>query len=56
MQVPRHVHDRSTFVFATALAIDLLNILFEHRSTRLDFVLLPACIKGLATTTNVLVR
>ena len=44
-QIPHYVHDRSTFAFAAALTIDLLNVLFEQRATRLDLVLLPAFIK-----------
>ena len=44
---PHYVHDRSTFAFAAALTIDLLNVLFEQRATRLDLLLLPAFIKVL---------
>ena len=50
------VYDRSSFIYATALAIDVLNIIFERKSTRLDMVMLPAFIKGMATTTNMMVR
>ena len=46
-QVPHCLHDRSTFAFAAALTIDLLNVLFEQRATRLDLLLLPAFIKVL---------
>jgi hypothetical protein len=53
-QVPSSFYDRSVAVFGTALAIDVLNSLFELRTTKLDFALLPCLIKGLATTTNVL--
>ncbi|GLC39538.1 Hexokinase-3 [Pleodorina starrii] len=55
-QVPLAVYDRSTSIFLTALAIDLLNIVFERQTIKLDCVLLPAFIKGMASTTNVLVR
>ncbi|KXZ46245.1 hypothetical protein GPECTOR_45g115 [Gonium pectorale] len=54
--VPAAVYDRSTSIFLTALAIDLLNILFERQTIKLDCVLLPTFIKGMASTTNVLVR
>lgn len=55
-EVPRHVYDRALFVFGTAFAVDLLNCLFERKSTKLDYVILPAYIKGVATTTNLLLR
>lgn len=50
------VYDRSLFMFATAFLIDVLTICFEYKSSRLDMVLLPAFIKGMATLTNALVR
>ncbi|GIL60978.1 hypothetical protein Vafri_15766 [Volvox africanus] len=55
-QVPLSVYDRSTSIFLTALAIDLLNIVFERQTIKVDCVLLPAFIKGMASTTNLLVR
>ena len=56
MQIPSSMHDRSTCVFLTALAVDILNIIFEQKSIKIDCVLLPAFIKGMASTTSVLVR
>jgi len=55
-QVPAHVYDRSLFVFGTAFLLDVLGLLFELRSSRLDVVLLPAFVKGVATLTNSLMR
>ena len=55
-QVPAHVYDRSTFIFITAFCLDVLNMLFERHTTKIDFVLYPAFIKGIASTTNVLAR
>jgi len=55
-QVPTILYDRSVAVFGAALIIDVLNSLFELRTTKLDFALLPCFIKGMATTTNVLMR
>ncbi|KAG2431901.1 hypothetical protein HXX76_009392 [Chlamydomonas incerta] len=55
-EVPNAVYDRSTSIFLTALAIDILNIVFERQTIKLDCVLLPAFIKGMASTTNILVR
>ncbi|GFH30188.1 uncharacterized protein HaLaN_28988, partial [Haematococcus lacustris] len=55
-QVPMQVYDRSTFLFLTALVMDVLNILFERQTTKLDYVLLPAFVKGMATTSNMVVR
>ncbi|KAG2487725.1 hypothetical protein HYH03_013724 [Edaphochlamys debaryana] len=40
----------------TALAIDVLNIVFERQTIKFDCVLIPAFIKGMASTTNILVR
>jgi hypothetical protein len=54
--VPAILYERSMAVFGAALVIDILNSLFELRSTKLDFALLPCFIKGMATTTNVLLR
>lgn len=54
LQVPRTIRERSATMFCTALAIDVLNIVFEGQTTRLDYVLLPAFIKGMASTTNLL--
>lgn len=45
-QVPNAVYDRSSSIFLTALAIDVLNIVFEQQTIKLDCVLLPAFIKG----------
>jgi hypothetical protein len=56
LQVPPYVYDRSLFVFGTAFLLDVLGLLFELRSSRLDVVLLPAFVKGAATLTNVLAR
>jgi hypothetical protein len=50
------VYDRSLFIFGTAFLLDLLGLLFELKSSRLDVVLLPAFVKGTATLTNVLMR
>jgi hypothetical protein len=50
------VYDRSLFVFGTAFVLDLLGLLFELKTSRLDVVLLPAFVKGTATLTNVLMR
>jgi hypothetical protein len=50
------VYDRSLFVFGTAFLLDVLGLLFELRSSRLDMALLPAFIKGAATATNLLMR
>ncbi len=47
-QVPRSMHDRSTFIFLTALAMDILNIVFEQQSIKIDCVLLPAVIQVIA--------
>ncbi|KAJ9524485.1 hypothetical protein QJQ45_019551 [Haematococcus lacustris] len=55
-QVPMQLYDRSTFLFFTALVMDVLNILFERQTTKLDYVLLPAFVKGMATTSNLVVR
>lgn len=55
-QVPAVLYDRSVAVFGAALVIDVLNSLFELRTTKLDFALLPCFIKGMATTTNALLR
>lgn len=55
-QVPRYVYDRSFWLFGAVLLIDCLNALFESRNTKLDFVLLPAFIKAMATGTNYLMR
>lgn len=55
-QVPSAFYDRAAAVFGTALVIDVLNSLFELRTTKLDFVLLPCFVKGMATTTNLLLR
>jgi hypothetical protein len=43
-------------MFATAFCIDVLTVGFEYKSSRLDMVLLPAFVKGMATLTNALVR
>jgi hypothetical protein len=56
LQVPILVYDRSMFMFGTAFVIDVLSACFELKTSRLDMVLLPAFVKGLATLTNVLVR
>lgn len=56
LQVPLVVYDRSMFMFATAFCIDVLTVGFEFKTSRLDMVLLPAFIKGMATLTNSLVR
>jgi len=50
------VYDRSMLMFATAFCIDVLTVGFEFKSSRLDMVLLPAFVKGMATLTNALVR
>lgn len=50
------MYDRSLFVFGTACLLDVLGMLFELKSSRLDMVVLPAFVKGLATLTNGLVR
>lgn len=50
------IYDRSMLIFATAFSMDVLNIFFEAKTTRLNYVLLPCFIKGTATTTNFLVR
>lgn len=44
-QVPSQLYDRSTFIFLTALALDLLNVFFERNTVKLELVLLPAFIK-----------
>lgn len=54
--MPTSIYDRSTTFFATALALDVLNIIFEWHTTKMDFVLYPAFIKGMATITNVITR
>lgn len=41
-QVPTHIYDRSTSIFVTALAIDILNVVFERQTIKIDCVLLPA--------------
>lgn len=56
LQVPPYVYDRSLFVFGTAFLLDVLGLLFELKTSRLDVVLLPAFVKGAATLTNALVR
>lgn len=56
LQVPAHVYDRSLFVFGTAFLLDVLGLLFELKTSRMDVVLLPAFVKGAATLTNALVR
>lgn len=50
------LYDRSTLVFGTALLLDVLNALFEAKTAKLDFVLLPAFIKGMAVLTNLMIR
>lgn len=55
-EVPPVYYDRAFAVFGTALVIDALNSLFELQTTKLDFVLLPCFVKGMATTTNALLR
>lgn len=42
------------FVFGTAFSIDVLSLCFELKTSRLDIVMLPAFVKGLATITNTL--
>jgi hypothetical protein len=54
-QVPVAMYDRSVFVFGTALLVDVLNALFEAKTTKLDFVLLPAFIKGVVVLTNLVI-
>eukprot|EP00775_Hariotina_reticulata_P013644 gene13644-13767_t len=54
MEVPLVVYDRSMFMFATAFCIDVLTVGFEFKSSRLDMVILPAFVKGMATLTNAL--
>jgi hypothetical protein len=56
LQVPSIIYERSTFIFGTAFLFDVMNAMFELKTSRLDFILLPAFIKGLATTTNWLVK
>jgi hypothetical protein len=56
LQVPSYIYDRSLFVFGTAFLLDVLGLLFELKSSRLDVVLLPAFVKGAATLTNGLMR
>lgn len=56
LQVPPYVYDRSLFVFGTAFLLDVLGLLFELKTSRLDVVLLPAFVKGAATLTNALAR
>ncbi|KAF6266651.1 hypothetical protein COO60DRAFT_1654489 [Scenedesmus sp. NREL 46B-D3] len=53
-QVPVLVYDRSMFMFGTAFVIDVLSACFELKTSRLDMVLLPAFVKGVATLTNIL--
>lgn len=53
-QVSPYIYDRSLWLFATVFAIDCLNALFESKNTKLDYVLLPAFVKGMATTSNML--
>ncbi|MEW5298288.1 MAG: hypothetical protein WDW36_001429 [Sanguina aurantia] len=55
-QVPEELHDRSTFIFMTAMSLDLLNVFFERNTVKLDFVLLPAFIKFVACTTNMMIQ
>ncbi|KAG1673965.1 hypothetical protein FOA52_015721 [Chlamydomonas sp. UWO 241] len=55
-QVPSYIYDRSVVMFSTATAIDVLNVLFELKTSKLGYVLLPMFIKSVATTTNVLIR
>jgi hypothetical protein len=55
-QVPGVLYDRSTFVFGTALLVDVLNALFEAKTAKLDFVLLPAYIKSVVVLTNFMIR
>ncbi|KAF5837000.1 hypothetical protein DUNSADRAFT_4973 [Dunaliella salina] len=55
-EVPTHIYDRSTFIFLTAFALDVLNMIFERHTTKIDFVLYPAFIKGVASMTNLLTR
>lgn len=50
------IYDRSTMIFLTALVIDVLNVIFEQQSIKVDCILLPAFIKFMASTTNLLVR
>jgi hypothetical protein len=50
------MYDRSLFVFGTAFLLDVLGLLFELKTSRLDMVLLPALVKGAATLTNLLAR
>jgi len=56
LQVPTYRYDRSTFIFITALALDVLNMIFERHTTKVDFVLYPAFIKGVASATNLMAR
>ena len=55
-QVPLQIYDRSTFIFLTAFALDVLNMVSEWHTTKIDFVLYPAFIKGMASTTNLIAR
>lgn len=55
-EVSPEMHDRSTFIFLTAMSLDLLNVFFERNTVKLDFVLLPTFIKLVACTTNVIVQ
>ena len=55
-QVPTMIYDRSTFIFLTAFVVDLMGIVFERQTAKLDFLLLPAFIKCMASSTNILVR
>jgi hypothetical protein len=52
--VPHVVYERSLAAFGTAFVLDVLGVLFEAKSSRLDMVLLPAFVKGAATATNAL--
>lgn len=55
-EVPACYYDRSSCIFFTAFVIDVLSCFFERKTAKLDYVLLPAFIKGTATTTNLLIR
>jgi len=55
-EVPTYIYDRSTFIFLTSFALDVLNMIFERHTTKMDFVLYPAFIKGMASATNMLAR
>ena len=51
VQVPSLIYDRVFAIFATAFGIDIMGSCFEAKAMKLQFILLPAFIKGLAAFT-----